>query len=443
MFKKHRRVILACIIGAFALLLSWVSFPKSHKIEINSRGFSPAEITIQAGDTVTWKSVGGNYWPASNSHPNHQEYPESGGCIGSQLDACKPIPDGQSYSYRFSKSGIWGIHDHLSPGLSMTVKVKSRWATLASPVTKVAGWFKRDDNIPRTDAETLRLMDQSKQRAYITQLAEDNPKQAWELLKAAFIINGQVTANVHDFAHMVGNSAFRKSGVEGINICDPAFAHGCYHGVTEEALKKNGSSAVAGIEKACTDAIGRSAMSEALVGCMHGMGHGILSNQKYVLHEGLNGCEMLSRDYRSFCYDGVFMEFANGSPNIVIDPENPWKLCSGIQPVHEYACSKYMPTVLAIKGHGLRPGQVCKAAPNPNMQMTCFSAVGYQMAQISQGDPEKIKSSCVNAAPEDTEQCVIGAAHEVAFQRYGDWSGRVESLCNAVRVEKRSECLRK
>lgn len=424
---------------AVAGLIALILFPSNRNVTIAGGGFNPEQVTVWSGDSVTWSSSGASHWPASNAHPTHGDYSSGDGCIGSQLDACKPLEAGQSYTFRFDKTGTWGIHDHLNPGLGMSVKVRSRWLKPLAPYYWLADRSKPRVSALYSNAERVRLMDQMAQRRHFTALSEQNPKEAWELLKAAFIVNGQVTANVHDLAHLIGNAAYRKDAVKGINACDASFAHGCYHGVTEEALKQLGSAAIGKIETACIETLGKE-IGEPIVGCMHGTGHGILSNQKYVLADALKTCESLSKEYRTYCYDGVFMEYVNGAPNLKVETADPWQMCRGILAEHEYACAKYMPTVIATRGSNLRPGQICQAAPNANMRTTCFSAIGYQMAQIHQGDPEKVRQGCLQSAPEDLDQCLLGAAQEVAFQRYGDFQRRVEAICNFVREEKRQSC---
>ena len=94
-------------------------------ISYDSNGFSPANITVPKNSTVTFKNLGtANFWPASNPHPIHTDYPEKGGCINSIFDACKPIPPGSSWSFKFDVPGTWGYHDHMHARFSGTVTVQ-------------------------------------------------------------------------------------------------------------------------------------------------------------------------------------------------------------------------------------------------------------------------------------------------------------------------------
>jgi plastocyanin len=88
-------------------------------------GFSPSEIAIKKGETVTFvNSSTDPMWPASNPHPAHTGYPVGGGCRASAFDACKGIAPGASWSYTFDTLGAWGFHDHLSPQFTGTITVQ-------------------------------------------------------------------------------------------------------------------------------------------------------------------------------------------------------------------------------------------------------------------------------------------------------------------------------
>jgi len=99
--------------------------PIGNIIEIGSTGFSPNELRVNAGDTVTFVNKDTiEHWPASAVHPTHAVYPEAGGCIGSKFDACKGLKQGESWSFTFTQKGTWGYHDHLNPDLRGKVIVQ-------------------------------------------------------------------------------------------------------------------------------------------------------------------------------------------------------------------------------------------------------------------------------------------------------------------------------
>ncbi len=84
-------------------------------VDITSEGFSPNAIEINAGDAITFANKDSiAHWPASAQHPTHQLYPEPGGCVGSKFDACKPLAQGESWTFVFYQEGEWNYHDHLN-----------------------------------------------------------------------------------------------------------------------------------------------------------------------------------------------------------------------------------------------------------------------------------------------------------------------------------------
>jgi plastocyanin len=222
---------LISVIGLVAIISFLVA--RNHEnpdlirtIEINDQGFSIEKLVVKKGTTITWVNAGDRlHWPASNFHPTHAYYPLGGGCLGSALDACKGLQKGESFSFKMEELGIWPMHDHLAPGLTMIVEVvkdKPRVATSESS--------KKEKMTP----ETFRSSDYGVQMSYIKQIADQDPASAWGFLKEAFYVNGSVVGNAHEFSHIIGNKLYEHEGLGGIKACDTTFAYGCMHGVTEE-----------------------------------------------------------------------------------------------------------------------------------------------------------------------------------------------------------------
>jgi plastocyanin len=86
-------------------------------ITIDDTSFTPAELTVDVGDTVTFVNNGqGAHWPASDPHPTHTNLPE--------FDAKRGLATGETYTVTFTKTGAWSYHDHLNPQMKGTVTVK-------------------------------------------------------------------------------------------------------------------------------------------------------------------------------------------------------------------------------------------------------------------------------------------------------------------------------
>ena len=93
-------------------------------IEITSSGFSPKELSISVGETVTWMNRDTEeHWPASAMHPTHTVYPGSDikKCSTAEepnlFDSCRGIPPGESWTFVFNEVGSWGYHDHIVNGI--------------------------------------------------------------------------------------------------------------------------------------------------------------------------------------------------------------------------------------------------------------------------------------------------------------------------------------
>lgn len=105
--------------------------PKTISINMTESGFSPAEVTVNAGDTVRLVNQGSRAaWPASAVHPVHELYPGSSisKCgtaeAGSIFDACRGFNHGESFSFTFKAKGNWPFHDHLNPSLKGKIIVQ-------------------------------------------------------------------------------------------------------------------------------------------------------------------------------------------------------------------------------------------------------------------------------------------------------------------------------
>ncbi len=90
-----------------------------HNVTYTDSGFSPQNLTIKAGDEVVWTNKSsGQMWIASAMHPLHADY--SGINLqahcpdleNNDFDQCKNEGPGTSWSFTFTKTGIWGYHNH-------------------------------------------------------------------------------------------------------------------------------------------------------------------------------------------------------------------------------------------------------------------------------------------------------------------------------------------
>jgi len=89
-------------------------------------GFSPKEITIKKGESVTFINESNiDMWVASDIHPTHTRYPgkTTDDCLGSAFDQCARGLAGTSWEFTFDEVGSHGFHNHLRPFARGTVVV--------------------------------------------------------------------------------------------------------------------------------------------------------------------------------------------------------------------------------------------------------------------------------------------------------------------------------
>jgi len=100
----------------------WEYIPdeKIHEINYTDSGYSPKELNIKVGDTVTWKNESSHgMWTSSAMHPTHIIY--SGTSLdehcpdpqNTSFDECTSAQPGEFWSFRFDKKGTWRYHNHV------------------------------------------------------------------------------------------------------------------------------------------------------------------------------------------------------------------------------------------------------------------------------------------------------------------------------------------
>ncbi len=432
--KKRGKIIAGFIFALIVVIVALEASARSDTVvRMDDNGFHPAKIIIQSGQSVRWINTGRkDRWPASNNHPTHTNYPtEEEGCLGSNLDACKNLKSGESYSFNFSEPGSWGMHDHLNPGSIMVVEVEAvnrGWTGKVQLLAKNLFNKKTANKLPTP--EKFRTWDFGEQLSTLEAYARDDPKGAWEYLKSAFIVNGQVLDNPHELAHIVGAATYDKSGIYGVTICDPSFAYGCFHGVAEAAINDKGETAISEIEQACTDALS----AEQAPSCYHGIGHGTAGIYNLEIPPALNACEMLEQSHQEYCYDGVFMEQAMALGSDAIDQAKPWELCGSLDLKFHIACGRYQPT--RLQAAGLDFAKIiasCSPAPSDILEEHCFRSNGFAAASVGDHSVETIVNLCDNATNlKGKGLCLASAATETTFQAYNGWQSTAPQLCDAI-----------
>ncbi len=423
--------------------------PYKVGIDINDKGFSPETIVVPKGTTLVFTNTGSNlHWPASDFHPTHTLYPVEGGCIGSKFDACHGLNPGETFEFKLDRVGSWPIHDHLYPELTGEVKVSPdpAWLIRFKSFFPFLGISKTESkeatSMSLPDASEFKNIDYGQQVTLIKQLAIDDPIYAWSYIRKAYTQNGEVVGNAHELAHVVGRGLYNKFGLQGILNCDITFAYGCFHGVTQALMQVEGKDAIEQVETSCTDYFPPD-VNHNFSGCIHGMGHGLLTWENLNISSALMDCDILIDSYKNYCYDGVFMEYSMDVPKSSVDMSDPWKFCEDMDVKYQYNCARYQAQTFQLQSNGniQSIASDCNKTSNETFKATCLDGLGYYITQTSQGDLAQILGSCGNLKNNDYIHCVSGSAREVAFQEYSDWENISSTLCNKLSDPDKTKCM--
>lgn len=86
-------------------------------VTYNGSTFSPATVTINAGDSVKFVNSGSRVMQvSSDDHPSHRD--------NAELGTGPSTPVGGAYTINLNKVGTWGYHDHLKSTVGGTIIVQ-------------------------------------------------------------------------------------------------------------------------------------------------------------------------------------------------------------------------------------------------------------------------------------------------------------------------------
>lgn len=270
--------------------------------------------------------------------------------------------------------------------------------------------------------------------------ARSGVKAAWAYLIKTY---GQSNTKeeAHNLAHYVGKLIFEKDGLMGMTICTQEFAFGCYHGLLDQAFRKD-LSTLPQAEKACEKVGGVG--SGPYASCIHGIGHGVASYFKDKdLAASLKACDKLHEGAPQFCYDGVFMELSREALDSFYKPSDPLYPCNSIEPKYTYTCGRNQPTVLMSRLHlsYLDAAKACQRSTSRDLKVACFTSLGFQAVYSSDNNPKKIISTCESLNDREFEyQCKSAAAGELIFQDMTNWQTNAPAICNSLSGENQTNC---
>lgn len=334
---------IATVVGIGALLLGVgyvANLQGSNTIVLTEQGFSPREITITLGETVTFINKRDKFfWPASDFHPTHTAYAE--------FDAREALSPGSSWKFTFTESGLFKYHDHLAPFFFGIIQVKNEEGEIV-------------DRCEDRGGDLACWQDQ-----IFIALAEKGISGAYDMISKLYESQPTFAQSCHFIAHNIGLASYGFYRENPQSVMSPkasTCASGFYHGFMEAYLGATGDVAKA---SATCDEIG-SVLSlsapDARFQCYHGIGHGTLEqsiggkgtfgNLNDMVNGALLQCEEASQgeEERFRCASGIFNGIANFYINgeYGLDPfkENPLRLCARQKGIYQEACYGNMNSVL-------------------------------------------------------------------------------------------------
>ncbi len=426
---------------------------ETQVIEMTADGFVPQEVTIDVNASVIFVNKDTKYrWPASNTHPTHELYPE--------FDPKRAIAPGQSWAFKPKRVGTWRYHDHLSPhqrGMLIVNDEKANSASLENKVTSekrisplenvksladkifldFRNLFKKENTKPKAlqsfNLSEFKKTNYQKQEETTKLMAEElGAEKAWRNIKTAFKGESGSAGGIHDLTHLAGNLLYKEKGLTGLKFCSSDFAFGCYHGLLDKAFAKSLND-LNKAENACLK-LGRK-NSGPVASCIHGIGHGIAS---YFLTSDIRKSLLTCRKLTSgqeYCFDGVFMEFVRSAPISFYKKEDLLYPCNFLEEnygyIYSFSCGRNQPPLLMGRFNMTFSDTVsaCLNAVSKPFKEGCIEALGFHLAGTL--DPKSIIEGC-SLLGEFVKVCTTKAAGELVFQNAPDWRAKSQILCDSL-----------
>lgn len=287
------------------------------------------------------------------------------------------------------------------------------------------------ERLKASDTQFINLT-YSQKISYIEKISAENPRRAWEILVKSYVITNskEISQDPHALAHIVGNNSYKKSGIDGIKICEQYFSFGCFHGVTESMVRELGKTQIPKIEKSCMEI--ESQNTQNITGCIHGTGHGLFTANNYDLKMSLNDCELFQLNNRQYCYDGVFMEFSE-NPQLYSQSQTPHTLCDNLSPQHQPNCARFLVQIFGNLSdwdiNKIISG--CEKVIPLQIKSECATGVGYYVVFTSTANPDYVYSVCDKFfSLQNKTECIMGAIRQIISQKYADHKSIGRQLCS-------------
>lgn len=213
-----------------------------------------------------------------------------------------------------------------------------------------------------------------------------------------------VVADCHFISHSIGYSAFEEKPDILTNFIDmekPLCRGGYYHGLLEsyfENLKENNEPFPTSYNVVCDEFIGTSVYR----GCIHGLGHGLVSYFEDDLKSATNACHKMSLYQDLFCISGVMMQHTdNQLTKNGFTQKNISNMCSKqeLDELDYWNCSGNIGVTLAFHtNHNFdESSKFCNFIDDEDGKKFCLAAVQKEIVKA-------LDSKTTDLTEEDTDK---------------------------------------
>lgn len=303
------RSIALGVLGVVAGALYFVWWlPPAGTVYLRDDGFHPEEIAVGVGETVTFVNKSSHpFWPASNAHPQHDQFVE--------FDAGQPLAPGMSWTFKFTREGKWGYHDHIRSYYAGTVYVGE--AALSYNCVEHIAELNVSDKRECWDEELAKTM------------RSEGAQAAFKKFAAFYASDPDFTQiGCHSTAHRMGDVAYGEYVRYGNDLSRLQFppeslycGYGYYHGIMEHMIRDNPDFATA--DAFCKELIDEyeDTVPRIRLNCYHAIGHGFIPEPSdvemwgdpfYLTDAAHAACRNLTDLVeRSECFQGSFNVLAD------------------------------------------------------------------------------------------------------------------------------------
>lgn len=238
---------------------------------------------------------------------------------------------------------------------------------------------------------------------------------------------------MHEIGHYIGESLYKKYGLQAIGMCGLEYNHGCYHGVIQLVARTHGPDPNF-LQKLYTACVSQKHSS---ADCSDPLGHASAILSGFDANKALKMCDefFTSPNQRVHCGLGMFMEYFNTYASTIF-PEGATAdkvahVCDIYPPMYQEGCVELSLTYIYRIYHYTVPQliQYCRARSESVVIDRCMYAVGAIAAEHYLYDGVTDPIIVCKDIPDYYDSCMVGilrsyqSVHQI-------W--RVPALCPLI-----------